>query len=253
MEAYGEGLHVEAEACEAGSRRAPLLRYLGAASDGSSAAKKGAVAAAECVAADATECVAEDATQDETERSVESGPRVVGLWRYRRGWLFGASVDWPPWRQADYWQIRRHLAFRDELHAAADHFIESAFGGRSFLAVHWRRGDRTHPEMGAAGLLHHDATAPGRVAAAARRLLDAFPHVRRVVLLTNSGSADELETLRRRLPFVQVGATDLAAAGLGGDPHGTRADWRFAQHHSIIEQIIASRRERSVRAKSERV
>eukprot|EP00966_Prymnesium_polylepis_P289529 6687735-Prymnesium_polylepis.2 len=112
VEAYGEALHVKSEACEPGLRDAPLAHYVGAAPPPSSS--------------------------DAAEGDGRSWP-VVGLWRYRRGWLFGGSVRWPAARQADYWRIRRHVAFRRELHEAAAAFIDARLGAAPFLAVHWRR------------------------------------------------------------------------------------------------------------------
>ena len=44
------------------------------------------------------------------------------MWRYRRGWLHGETVNWPVHAQPDYWELRRHVAFRDELWAAARAF-----------------------------------------------------------------------------------------------------------------------------------
>ena len=111
VEAYGEVLRAEHERCEDGARRAPLDHYL--RQDGAGGA--------------------------------------VGLWRYRRGWLFGESVNWPSAQREAYWELRRHVTFRRELHEAARRFAATQLHGEPYLALHWRRGDRTHPEMGRTG------------------------------------------------------------------------------------------------------
>ena len=99
---------------------------------------------------------------------------------------------------------------------AAQHFIETSLGSAPFLAVHWRRGDRAHPEMGTEGRVQYEAVSPPRVAEAARRLLARHGHVKHVVLLSNCGSSRDLNELQRLLPFVRVSAAALDAIGLGG-------------------------------------
>eukprot|EP00966_Prymnesium_polylepis_P289528 6687735-Prymnesium_polylepis.1 len=50
--------------------------------------------------------------------------------------------------------------------------------------------------MGREGPLQYGALSPKAVGTFAHRLLARFPHVRRVVLLTNSGIDDDLDELR---------------------------------------------------------
>ena len=182
------------------------------------------------------------------QESCEDGPRsrplsaymaegeaVVGLWRYRRGWLHGETVRWPEHAQHAYWEARRHLAFRDELWAEARAFAAEALGGEPFVALHWRRGDRTHPEMGQEGGTAYAAVAPAAVIRHARRLLRLRPSARRVLLLTNSGVVAELDELGAALPLVRY-----APRGGGGGGLGAGTGWRTLQHDSIVEQILAS-------------
>ena len=195
LEAYGEGWRARAQRCTDGPRRRPLDHYFGG-DDGDGGA--GSAAA---------------------------------VWRYRRGWLFGETVTWPAERAADYAELRAHLVFRDELRAAAAEFAARRLHGEPYIAVHWRRGDRTHPEMGAGGRASYDAVAPPRLVRFVRRLLRRHPAARRVLLLTNSGEAAERAALRAALP--QLVEYDPGAVGL---PTG----WAHAQHHSIVEQILGS-------------
>ena len=123
---------------------------------------------------------------------------AAAVWRYRRGWLFGETVTWPAERAADYAELRAHLVFRDELRAAAAEFAARRLHGEPYIAVHWRRGDRTHPEMGAGGRASYDAVAPPRLVRFVRRLLRRHPAARRVLLLTNSGEAAERAATARR-------------------------------------------------------
>ena len=113
-----------------------------------------------------------EATHDDCEDGPRARPvdtylggveRAVGLWRYRRGWLHGETVRWPEHALPSYWEARRHLVFRDELWAEARAFVSASLGGEPFIALHWRRGDRTHPEMGSEGLAAYEAVAPAAV------------------------------------------------------------------------------------------
>ena len=196
--------------------------------------------------------------------------RSIGLWRYRRGWLHGAqhTVRWPEPMQPDYWEMRRRLVFRDELWQAARAFAAAesvpsgglgggglgggGLGGEPFVAIHWRRGDRTHPEMGAGGTAQYDAVAPAALVGFARRVL-RLTRLRRVLLLTNSGRDNEITQLHAALPALVRYAPSRPPAsvghGAGGAPLAPSSSsssspppphWRTLQHDACVEQILAT-------------
>ena len=225
IDAYGVPLRVDDESCDDGPRAhdAPLATYFAAA-----------------------------------ERS-------VGVWRYRRGWLHGAqhTVRWPDPLQPDYWAMRRRLVFRDELWQAARAFaaaesgplgalgggLGGGLGGEPFVAIHWRRGDRTHPEMGAGGAAQYDAVAPAALIAFARRVL-RLTGLRRLLLLTNSGRSDEIAQLHAALPglvryapagaYTSVGNGGAGGTGLPPSSLPPPQHWRTLQYDACVEQILAT-------------
>ena len=104
------------------------------------------------------------------------------------------------------------------------------------MAVHWRRGDRTHPEMGAGGAAQYDAVAPAALVRFVRRLLRLRPRARRVLLLSNSGVEEDWRAVQAALP----GVVQYVARWAAGGGAGAGRSWRTLQHDAIVEQCLAS-------------
>eukprot|EP00961_Rhodomonas_salina_P101969 1371704-Rhodomonas_salina.2 len=73
--------------------------------------------------------------------------------------------------------------------------VEEAIGG-PFIAVHWRRGDRAHPEMGSYGRRQWKLSQPENMACL---LNDAIRHsgLSTVFVATNSGTQSDRDALRQ--------------------------------------------------------
>ena len=193
LEAYGEGWRARAQRCDDGPRRRPrslLWRDDGDGGAGSAAA----------------------------------------VWRYRRGWLFGETVTWPPSAPPTTPSCAPTSSSATGCEPPPPSSRRAGCMG-SRTSRFTGGAARTHPEMGAGGRASYDAVAPPRLVRFVRRLLRRHPAARRVLLLTNSGEAAERAALRAALP--QLVEYDPGAVGL---PTG----WAHAQHHSIVEQILGS-------------
>lgn len=167
----------------------------------------------------------------ETEDVIKSPDRFVGITGYQRGkYLVKSTSVWPEHQINDYWEIRKHLQYRKEFIALADKFIKKRQLDK-FIAVHWRRGDRVHPEMTTLSeIIVNDR-------AKMKKLLDNYlinpikeimekQHLQRVFLATNSGTKWHLDYLKRQLPIVLY------------PPSGS---WRNREKEAIVEQVICSK------------
>ena len=152
----------------------------------------------------------------------------VAITGYEPGkYLIKSFPTWPREFRKDYWEITRHLQYNKRLIHKADNFIRKN-GLKSYVAVHWRRGDRAHPEVSElAEQVVHERTEM-------KKRLDSFLihpilkimkkyQLEKVFLATNSGTKWHLEYLRSRLPLVQY-------------PPSGKLENR--EEESIIEQII---------------
>ena len=68
------------------------------------------------------------------------------------------------------------------------------------MAVHWRRGDRSHPETGSTGAAQYEVVQPRAVISFVKRVLELHPQLKSVLLLTNSGRQSEIELLEVMIP-----------------------------------------------------
>lgn len=162
---------------------------------------------------------------------INSKDKYIGITGYTRGkYLIPSSPNWPKNMESDYWEIRKHLEFNKELINKADLFISQQRLGK-YLAVHWRRGDRIHPEMTTMSeIIVEDKDKM-------KKLLDEYlvrpiqdiivkRKLEKVFLATNSGTKWHLNYLKSRLPIIQF------------KPSGS---WKKREEESILEQIICAK------------
>eukprot|EP00961_Rhodomonas_salina_P093319 1255907-Rhodomonas_salina.1 len=73
--------------------------------------------------------------------------------------------------------------------------VEDAMGGVPYIALHWRRGDRGHPEMGAFGQQYWNLSRPSNTACLLNTMLNGSG-LQHVFVATNSGTPSERAELR---------------------------------------------------------
>ena len=83
--------------------------------------------------------------------------------------------------------------------------------GDNYIGVHWRRGDRGHPEMGALGDLMWQLSSPEHLSCELNRLLLEWPAATSVFVGTNCGTPADRALLRRlvHVPLVFLSDLDL--------------------------------------------
>lgn len=156
--------------------------------------------------------------------------QFLGITGYKRGqYLVKTSPNWHNDSLMDYWGIRSHLIYQDELTSKAREFIKANLN-ENYIAVHWRRGDRSHPEMGKVreetvesekemkARLDHYLIKP------VQKILKRYG-INKVFLATNSGTQWHIDYLKERLPIVQY-------------PHSY--SWKNLEFDSVIEQLICA-------------
>src|SRR3989344_3621901 len=155
----------------------------------------------------------------------------VAITGYKRGmFLIKSSPNWPAERQEDYWKIRSHLKYHSRLEVKADEFRRKKELGK-YLAVHWRRGDRVHPEMKSVAeeIVTDDYLMRRRIDEYLIEPIKKTMHdnkLTRVFLATNSGTKWHLNYLRSRLPISM---------------YPPARSWRKREENSFVEQIICSK------------
>lgn len=167
----------------------------------------------------------------DVEEVTKSTDRIIGITGYRRGkYLVPSSPNWPKDMEKDYWEIRKHLQFNKDLIHKADSFI-SRNQLKKYIAVHWRRGDRVHPEMTTMSeIIVEDKEKMKKLLD--EYLVEPIQHImedrglNKVFLATNSGTKWHLDYLKKRLPISQYPAS---------------GSWKMREKESIVEQIICSK------------
>lgn len=95
--------------------------------------------------------------------------------------------------------------------------LEQAMG-RPFLAAHWRRGDRGHPEMASYGAQMWELSEPANVACLINKMIDES-QISTVFVATNSGTPADRETLRALVHGRTVFFQDLFNASATHELH----------------------------------
>ncbi len=127
-------------------------------------------------------------------RAVEENATKVGI-VYRRGLI--SAMGSPQWKQdsrLDYASVAAAWEWNDDVVAKSTRFVSSHFGHGPFLAVHWRRGDRGHAEVGQWGQYYWHLSRVSNVIQRVRSIMNQSS-ISRVFIATNSGSRAELAEL----------------------------------------------------------
>lgn len=139
------------------------------------------------------------------------------------------SPNWHNDPNMDYWEIRKSLKYKEEFFKTANEFINNKIGFKTkYLAIHWRRGDRVHPELGSDKEdIINDAHEMEKMLKyylidPIKSIMSSY-NIEKVFLATNSGTKWHLDYLKTHLPIIQY-------EGSG--------NWQDMQTESIIEQII---------------
>lgn len=168
----------------------------------------------------------------EVDSLKDMGDTSIAITGYQRGkFLVKTTPNWYDDPNVDYWGIRSHLVYRDSLVKKADDFISTNMKGRKYLALHWRRGDRNHPEVGKIReeivddeikmkkLLQHYIIRPVLKALGKNKLEQVF-------ISTNSGTRWHIDYLKEYLPLVE---------------HPQSNSWQEFEFDSVVEQIICTK------------
>ena len=134
-----------------------------------------------------------------------------------------------------------------EQHLTTNHTSESRhpISSSPYLATHWRRGDRGHPEMGNHGQVYWRISHPANMACLINRMV-AESKVNRVFVMTNSGCDADRRALRllvqrgsgARVVFLRDFVADGNTMASHGRTHG-RADARtLARAHIYIHTLM---------------
>lgn len=137
------------------------------------------------------------------------------------------SPNWHNHPQMDYWKIRKSFEYKEDLISIAQNFIQKNFKDK-YLAVHWRRGDRVHPELGRdkEDIVNDEKTMENLLQYYLIRPIKKIMNVRnlkKVFLATNCGTKWHLDYLEKNLPIVRYPTSGL---------------WQNMLLESMIEQII---------------
>ena len=167
----------------------------------------------------------------EWQTRLDGGPAAfVGL-DFMRGYVsLKGSPNW--YRDGalgpEYWAIREHMEYTDEMVALADAFMARSFPPAKYLAVHWRRGDRGNNEMGRNAMDQFKRLGAAALVPRIQRLLEEH-RLAHVYISTNSGDAAELAYLEK----------ELGSALLPRLPRP--AQWENELEGVIVEEIVCAR------------
>ncbi|KAF0852699.1 mitochondrial O-FucT_like domain-containing protein [Andalucia godoyi] len=150
-----------------------------------------------------------------------------------RGKITGNSPNWHESFGMLYWNIRKCLEFNGAMYARAALALQRLDVPKDyhFLAFHWRRGDRGHPEMGRFGSDHMEKTSPRRVGIVIKRLLEYY-RMSMVFVATNSGLESDWQAFVNAVAPYRAVKLDARSG----------ADFRKEKymHNMAAEEIIAS-------------
>eukprot|EP00762_Andalucia_godoyi_P006103 ANDGO_00384.mRNA.1 hypothetical protein len=165
---------------------------------------------------------------------------VLGL-AFERGDFVQHSVNWNPWVRPEYFKILGKFKPVARFGKTADFFIRERFQDQSFLAVHWRRGDRSSDDPKDGLLRYHENSAEELV-----KFLDPILRkhsLKQVFLMTNSGNPRELVYLDSALPCntVQflIDRDCNSCAWFQSTPVAER--WKHAQDEMFIQLMVSVR------------
>lgn len=145
-------------------------------------------------------------------------------------WSGGGGKDFGDLKhEREYSAMVRASALNESLQLIAQRLVHDMFANRSFLSIHWRRGDRGHKEMGGtAG--RWTQTSPAKTCWELCRAL-GIERLNDVFLMTNSGEPSEIQQIERLECHPNANVRRLPADLLPG--------WQNEQHRMVIEQAIA--------------
>jgi hypothetical protein len=147
-------------------------------------------------------------------RAVDESASKVGI-VYRRGLL--SAMGSPQWKEdtrLDYAAVAAAWEWNDAVIEESRRFVLEHFGHAPFLAVHWRRGDRGHAEVGQWGQYYWRISGVSNVIERIRSIMNQSS-VSRVFIATNSGSPTELAELLA----ATSGVTYHSLSGIGNELH----------------------------------
>jgi len=157
---------------------------------------------------------------------------------FRRGTFVSSSSNWNIWVKDEFAKILGYFEPRQRFQRLALRFIRDKFRNEPFLAVHWRRGDRSAADP-SEGMKRYRANNAERITEFLLPLLAKYK-LRNVFLMTNSGNAAELAYISSHLPNVQQ--MHFAEDPLGYAEY-TETDvserWRFAQEEAMLQILIS--------------
>lgn len=142
-------------------------------------------------------------------------------------YLVESFPTWPKRLKKEYWDITKHLQYNQDLIKKADNFINEK-NLNHYLAVHWRRGDRVHPEIAdlAEKIITDEEVMKKRIDDFMIRPIKKIMkrhNLNKIFLATNSGTKWHLDYLKSKLPIVQ---------------YPSSKNWKKREEESILEQII---------------
>jgi len=152
----------------------------------------------------------------------------IAISGYKPGkYLVKSFPSWPKNFKKKYWEITKHIQYNKSLIQKAEKFIEKN-NLKNYLAIHWRRGDRVHPEVSelAEQIISDESEMKKRIdlflIKPALKIMKKYK-LNKVFLATNSGTKWHLEYLKSKLPIVQYPAS---------------GKWKYREEEGIIEQIL---------------
>lgn len=113
---------------------------------------------------------------------------------------------------------------------AVEAVLSQTLAPEGYVGVHWRRGDRAHPEMGTMGLQMWELGEPEHMACEINRLIEEFKAAS-VFVGTNCGTPADKQRLRQLVRSPLVFLSDLSVYG----------DWQSGLEALVTEMFVLAR------------